>query len=119
MNPIVLLTRVLRDPNAVLDAEDTDYAQVATHLLATLAVCGALFGAVVGGYRGGIQTVYAAVKMPVLFLMPVLLVLPAMRALFASAGIELSLRRVALGSLVGITRTAIIAAAMSPVSRPP
>ncbi|MCB9677437.1 MAG: hypothetical protein H6737_20180 [Alphaproteobacteria bacterium] len=112
-----LVARVLRDPIAIVDrSEDPDALQELAPRLLGIAVVGCMiFGTVVGSSRGGIQLVYAAVKMPLLLWIPVALALPAARALWMACEVEVPWSRVALAGLVAMARTAILAAAAGPV----
>lgn len=112
-----LVGRVLREPNAVVDEGDSPerLAELIPRLLVIAAVGAALFGVVVGSYRGGIQVAYAAVKMPFLLLIPVLLTLPAARALWAACDLEVPWRRVAVAGAVAMARAGVLAAGLGPV----
>lgn len=112
-----LAAAVLRDPVGVVEAHSTadSLREGLVPLLGIAAVGAAIFGMVVGGYRGGLQVPYAAIKMPALLWIPVVLTLPACRALFAAAEIEVSWNRMAAAGLVAMARTAILAAAAGPV----
>ncbi|MEN0061537.1 MAG: hypothetical protein AAGA48_05265 [Myxococcota bacterium] len=115
---LTLLTAMLRDPSAVVQRMDAEgrFAVDGPRLLAFTVVGAALFGAVVGSYRGGLQVAFAALKMPVLLLLPGLVLLPALRALWAlGGGVEVSYRRLAAAALVGSARSAVLAAAMGPI----
>lgn len=117
MTLIHLAAELLRAPGALVDrieADDT-FAHEAPRLLGLLALGALTFGAVVGGYRGGLQVPFAAVKLPLLFLVPMVLVLPALRSLWALAEVRVSYRRLVTAGLVGGARTALLAAAAGPV----
>ena len=120
MNLITLSTRLLRDPVALI-AEFSDPAnpdglrRLMPALLALVGLGGGIFGAVVGSYRGGLQTVYAAAKFPFLLLIPVLVCLPAIHAICAACEVEVRYTRLALAGLAGLARTAILLAASSPI----
>jgi hypothetical protein len=114
---IRLAVAVLRDPKAILDgaSEEAEVGRLVPRLLALMAGGAATFGAVAGSYRGGIQTLFAAAKMPMLFLLPLIVVLPAVYAIFvAFGGASIPPRRLALAGLAGATRSAILAAAVAP-----
>ena len=115
MSILTLVAQVLRAPESLAHATEEEFAARLPLLLAIVASGGAIFGAVVGSYRGELQLVYAAVKMPVLLLLPMLIVLPAVRALWQAYGVEVSARQMAMVSLVGAARTAVLAAATAPV----
>jgi hypothetical protein len=117
---LLALTGVLlRDPQSLVvdDEHDTQTRLIALapKLLALTLIGGAAFGMVVGSYRGSIQYLYAALKAPMLLLLPMLLGLPALRAFLAACELQLSWSRLALASLLAVARTAVLAAATSPV----
>ena len=117
MNLISLSTRLLRDPNALVE-EFSDAAglrRLTPPLLALVGLGGGVFGAVVGSYRGGLQTVYAAAKFPFFLLIPVMVCLPAIYALCSACDVEVRYHRLGLAGLAGLARTAILLAAASPV----
>lgn len=117
MHLLMLTSRVLRDPKGLVEdhLDDQGFAHLAPNLLAITAFGAAIFGMVVGSYRGGLQVVYAGVKMPLLLLIPVVVSLPAVRAFFMAAELEVDRRSIGLASLTGMARTAVLAAAMAPV----
>lgn len=111
-----LCAALLRDPQSLVD-DAGDPAVVAwrvPRLVAVTAVSAALFGAVVGSYRGGIQIPYAALKAPLLYGIPLVVGLPASRALFEAFGAEVPWRRLSMAGLVGVARAAVLAAALGP-----
>jgi hypothetical protein len=108
---------LLRDPE-VLIARATDrrtFAAIAPRVLAVAVVGAALFGAVVGSYRGGVQIGFAALKMPLLLLVPLVVGLPAVGALFHLAGRPVAAQRLSMAGLVAMARTALVAVATAPV----
>ena len=115
---IPLVTRaaqVLRDPAAAIEAGEADFANELPRLLLLLVMGAAVFGAVVGGYRGGVQVVFAAVKLPLLWVLPIILVLPALRSLWGLCDVDVSYRRRVVAGVVGGARAALLAAAAGPV----
>jgi len=114
---LALASQVLRDPIEVVDrSEDREELMRITPMLLGIAVAGSMiFGLVVGSSRGGLQLVYAAVKMPALMWIPMALSLPAARALWMACELEVSTARVTLAGLVALARTAILAAAAGPM----
>ncbi len=108
-----LIAALLCDPEAVLAGASP--RELAPRLLSITVVGAAIFGGVVGAYRGGIQVPFAALKMPLLFLAPVALGLPAVRALFAVDTDAVAWHKLGLAGLVGMARAAVLAAAFSPV----
>jgi hypothetical protein len=119
---ILQLTGVLlREPERLLgrDRDDEQTADnlglLAPRLLAITLLGAALFGVVIGSYRGEMQYLYAALKTPLLLLLPVLIGLPAIRAFHDACEIEVAWSRLALAALVSVARTAVLAAACAPV----
>ena len=105
-----LADRLLRNPREVAARRDASVWQ-----LVVLTALGALaFGTAVGIWRGPLQAVFSGGKMPLVFLLPVLISLPGIRAIYASCGARANLRQMAFASLVGTTRTALLATALSP-----
>lgn len=95
------------DPRRVLH----DHGPV---LLLIALASAAIFGGVVGTYRGGLQLLYASIKLPLLWVVPVLVTLPAVRAFHRVCGIEVNYGQVALAVLVGCARSALLLAVASP-----
>ncbi|MDP2316998.1 MAG: hypothetical protein Q8P41_29160 [Pseudomonadota bacterium] len=114
---LTLTSQVLRDPQAVVVAHDTpaDLGWLAPRLLAISGVGAALFGAVVGSYRGGEQVLYAAMKLPILLWAPPLLALPAIHAAWRACDVEVSYRRLAVASLAGMARAGVLVSALAPI----
>lgn len=111
---LALTVRVLRSPESLIEGDRVPLATVVPGLLALVAIAGGLFGIVVGSYRGGIQHLYAAIKLPVVLLLPLLVALPAILALYRAAGVALRYERLAFAAIVGVTRASLLAAAMGP-----
>lgn len=116
MTLLSLTATVLKQPSAIVErSEDREFfAEVVPRLLLLVVLGAAVFGAVVGAYRGGIQVVFAATKMPLLLLVPVVVALPAVRAIAQAAGAPMPWSRLVLSALAGVARTSVIAAALSP-----
>lgn len=122
MESILKLAGVLlREPERLIgrerDEEQTidNLALLAPRLLAITLLGAALFGVVIGSYRGEMQYLYAALKTPLLLLIPVLIGLPAIRAFHDACEIEVAWSRLALAALVSVARTAVLATACAPV----
>ncbi|MFT7521228.1 MAG: hypothetical protein ACI9MC_003379 [Kiritimatiellia bacterium] len=116
-NLLTLCVRILRDPTGlILDSETAEgVAKLAAPAL-LIAIAGtALLGVVCGTYRGGVQVLFVAIKMPALFLLPLLIALPAAHALYSACGVNLTWTRLSAAALVGVARTGVLAAAFSPV----
>lgn len=116
-SPLALVTRLLRDPQDLVDDVDVEggASRYGPGLLATTAVGGALLGGVVGAHHGGVQVLYAALKTPALLLLPPIVALPAVHAAWDLLGAEVPWRRVSAAALVGMARTAVLAAALGPL----
>jgi hypothetical protein len=119
MDDSILATcgEVLRSPEAVVErgGDRAAFARLVPRLLGVTIFCAAVFGAVAGSYRGGEQIAFAAVKMPLVFLVPLVAALPATRALYQASDVEVDSTRLALAGLVGTARTALLAAGAAPV----
>ncbi|OLS29821.1 MAG: hypothetical protein ThorAB25_13940 [Candidatus Thorarchaeota archaeon AB_25] len=89
------------------------YAIVAT--VSTI-VFGALYGAVMGVYAGGVQILFDAMKIPMLLLIALFVSLPTYYVLNGILGGELSLRQMAVLFMVSVTVMAIMMIAFLPVT---
>ncbi|PRP91270.1 hypothetical protein ENSA5_56830 [Enhygromyxa salina] len=121
---LAVVGTLLREPELLLASDDEAHdddqvrdrlALLAPRLLAITAAGAAIFGLVIGSYRGELQYFYAALKTPLLLLLPVLVGLPAIRAFHDACEVSVSWSRLALAALVSIGRTAVLAAACGPV----
>jgi hypothetical protein len=112
-----LCGRILRTPGELVDSgsDRQVLGRLAPQLLVVSVGAAVVFGAVVGSYRGGEQIAFAAVKMPLLFLVPLLVALPATAGLLVVCGLRPDPARLGVAGLVGMARTALIAAAAAPV----
>lgn len=117
MSRLEQIAEVLRAPDTVVARieRDDSFAAEAPPLLATFSAAAVLFGFVVGMDRSVLQGLFAAIKMPALLLAPLFLVLPALPALWRMCDVTVSYKRLAIASLVGSTRSAVLAAALAPV----
>ncbi|MCB9758815.1 MAG: hypothetical protein H6739_03165 [Alphaproteobacteria bacterium] len=115
---LTLANDVVADPQAVnARGAGEGFAALVPRLLVLSVVASALFGAAVGCTQvltHGWPALWVALKMPLTLLAPVLLGAPVVRALFGATGMRLSRRQVALASLVGQTRSALVLAALAP-----
>ncbi len=114
MSLLQLTVRVLRSPSSLLDGDRVPLAALLPGLLALVGLAGGLFGVVIGSYRGGIQHLFAAIKLPVVLMLPLLVALPAIRALYLAGGVALRYDRLAFAAMVGVARASLLAAAMGP-----
>src|ERR1051325_1450904 len=84
--------------------------------IASIVVFGALAGASVGVWAGGLQIVYVATKVPLLWLGTLLIGLPSMVVLGRFVGCPLSFSDAATLALSSIARTAVVLGALSPAT---
>ncbi len=116
MNTLLhLAARVLRDPDSLVTDDPEELASSAPHLLALTIGGAAAWAMMVASYRGGLMYLYAPIKAPFLLLIPLAVCLPAIRALFDPEGDRLTSPLVASAGLVGMARTALLAASFAPV----
>jgi hypothetical protein len=113
-SPIGLL---LRSPREVARRclEEEGLKPLAVAALAAIAVGAAVFGGVVGSFRGGLQIAYAALKMPAALLAAIVLCVPAFHAIAASLGRAWPLRTVVALTLSAAGRAALVLLAFAPV----
>ena len=89
---------------------------ILTTMVATIAVAMAIVGAALGSYRGGVQIVYAAIKLPLVLLGAAALSAPALSAIGAALGrrsrlaadLTLVMSAVAFGALLLAATTPLI-----------
>ena len=83
------LALLLRDPREVARRclEEEGLKPLALASLGALAVGAAVFGGVVGSFRGGEQILYGAVKVPVAMLAALVICVPAFHGIAASRSV--------------------------------
>jgi hypothetical protein len=116
MIDVALLNRILRNPELVARdcREDVDVAAIAKNALIAIAAGAALFGGVVGAWRGGPQIAFAALKMPLVMLGTLVLCAPAFYGIAAAFGRAWSFRTVASLALVAGARFSLVLLAAAP-----
>jgi len=109
--------QLLRDSQGVLRRiqEGKDLAILAKAMILTVAVGAGVFGASMGTFRGGLQIPYAAIKLPLVFLLTLAICAPALSALNHALGRPFDLRRDVALVLVAIARTSLLLAAEAPL----
>jgi hypothetical protein len=111
--------RLLAEPSALIDgalqADAAGQVRVVRVLLLTILASTAAFGAALGFSRGGLQVLYAALKLPLVVLLTAAVCTPALTALSLALGRETELRRDLLRVLVALGRGSLVLAALSPV----
>jgi hypothetical protein len=88
---------------------------VVSAILATM-ISGALYGAVMGLYAGGIQILFDAIKIPMLLLISLFVSLPTYYVLSGILGGELSLRQMSVLFMISVTVMSIMMIAFLPVT---
>lgn len=108
---------LLREPAIAVRQclEGSRVAPLARTALVALLCGGAIYGGVLGSYRGELQIAYAALKMPLLFVGALAVTAPALWALGAAAGKTWSLRSVSSLVLVAAGRAALVLLALAPL----
>lgn len=120
---LATVDRLLRDRPGILVRilSGDDLAGLARAMIATIMVCGAVFGGAMGAYRGGWQIAFAAIKLPLVILLTAAVCAPALTALNAALDRPATLRRdlalvlcaLALGALVLAAETPLVLLAVS------
>lgn len=112
-----VLSELLRSPQSVARqcVEQQRLQELALVSIGAIALCGALFGATVGGYRGGLQVLYAAIKVPAACLWTLAVCVPAYYAFANVFARPLPMRAVAALTLASIARASLVLLAAVPV----
>jgi hypothetical protein len=112
-----LVDELLRDRALFLRRieEEADPARLARALLAAIAVGAAVFGATLGSYRGGIQILFAAIKLPAVVLFTAAICTPGLNALARVLCGAASFRRELTLLLGALALGCLLLAALSPV----
>jgi len=114
MNPVALL---LRNPREVARRclEEEGLRPLALASLGAVAFGAAVFGGVVGSFRGGEQIVFAATKVPVALLGALVICIPAFHAIAAALGRAWPLRSVIALTLAAAGRASLVLLASAPM----
>jgi hypothetical protein len=115
---------LLREPSEILERieDEADLAPLARTLILTIAVSSAIFGAAIGAYRGGVQIVFSAVKLPLVVLLTAAIAtwsLSAVRSVASKhagsvrSDLGLVLASLAFGSLLLAAMAPLVLVAMS------
>jgi uncharacterized integral membrane protein len=117
--PRSVVDRLLAEPCALVDevlqAHPAAQLQVVRVLLLAILASTAAFGAAIGFTRGGVQVLFAAVKLPLVVVLTAAVSTPALTALSLALGRETDLRRDLLRVLAALGRGSLVLAALSPV----
>jgi hypothetical protein len=113
----VIVTELLRDPADVADRceRPEGLRELALTSLACLVLGAAIFGGVVGSFRGGPQVIFSAIKLPLALLTTLVVTVPAFCALSVGFGGETRFRTVAAVALAASARGALLLAGCAPV----
>ena len=113
-----LLSRFIRDREGLYDdiREEKDLKKYFVTSIAATALFGALYGASMGTYAGGVQIIFDAIKIPMLLLVAVFVSLPTYYVLNGILGGEMSLRQMAVLFMISITVMATMMIAFLPVT---
>ncbi|WP_437979700.1 hypothetical protein [Sorangium sp. So ce117] len=112
-----VVSRLLRAPAEVAAScrEDRDIRAIALASLGAIALGSAVFGGVVGSFRGREQIVYAAIKVPLAMLITLALSAPALHAFSAVLGRPWPMRSVIALALASAARSSLVLLAFAPV----
>lgn len=83
--------------------------------LGVIVLGGAVFGAVVGSFRGGEQIAYASLKLPIALVMVMIITVPAFHAIGAALGQKWTFPTVIALSLASLGRGALVLFAVAPM----
>lgn len=114
---LAAIDQLLRDVPAFLDRirEGKNLAELARAMILTVAVGAAVFGAAMGAHRGGIQVLYAAIKLPAVMLLTTAVCAPALTAFNAAFRRQASMRRDLSLVLSSLALTCLVLAAQAPI----
>ena len=111
------LDALLRDREALLDVimKGKGLVSVARVMLITVVVCGAALGASVGMYRGGVQILFAGIKLPLVLLMTTAVCAPVYTALKMAMRERASLLEDFALVLSSLALSSVVAASLAPL----
>lgn len=113
-HPIALL---LRDPEEVARrcAAEEGLRPLAVASMAVLLIGGAVFGGVVGSFRGDAQILYSAIKLPLALFGALVICVPAFHAVAACLGRPWPLRTIVALTIAAAGRAALVLLAFAPL----
>jgi len=111
-----LLGRLLRHPDAIARdcREDRDVQDIGAVSLAAIVIGAATFGCVLGSYRGGVQILYAGLKVPMAMLATLAIAAPAFHGVAAALGRLWPVRSVVALTLAAAGRASLLLLAFAP-----
>lgn len=109
--------QLLRNHSALLSRihEGTDLTSLARTMIITITIAAAAFGATLGVYRGGIQILFAAIKLPMVILLTAAVCTPALTALRRVVVGHSSLLRDVTLVLCALALGTVLLAALAPL----
>ncbi len=114
--PGSLVEQLVRDPLAfIARIEHDESASLVRALLITVVLGAGVFGGLVGTYRGGLQVLYCAVKLPLVLIGTLVLCAPAFVAIARATRVAIAARSVIALTLGASARFALVLAGLAPV----
>jgi hypothetical protein len=115
--PALRVDELLKAPHAVLhDIEhDVDLAARTRTYVQVLIACAAAFGASLGFYRGGVQILFATIKLPLVMLVTLAVVAPLLHTLNRALERPASMARDVAFLVAGFARGGLVLAAELPL----
>lgn len=116
-NVVQSTDQLLRDVPGVLDRiqQNRGLASLARAMLVTVALGAGLFGAAMGAYRGGLQILFAGIKLPIALLLTTAICAPALTAINSALGRPANLLRDLALVLAVLARMSLVVAAQVPL----
>jgi hypothetical protein len=111
-----VLGRLLRAPASIAAAcrEDREIREIAITSLLSIILGAAAFGGVIGSFRGGVQILYGAVKIPLVMMITLAICAPAFHAFAAGLGRAWPMRSIIALTLAAAGRSSLVLLAVSP-----
>lgn len=111
-----ILAELLRDPGSIAARthEDRGLRALGVASILSILVGGAVFGAAVGSFRGQLQLLFAALKVPLALFLTLAVATPAFHALAATFGRPVPFRTTASLVLAASARMALVLLACAP-----
>ncbi len=111
-----IVDRLLRTRTRFMSTlENGELRATARALFATTLIAAAIFGACIGNYRGGLQTLFAAIKFPIVLLLTAALTVPALSGVKSALGYRTTLGRDTTLVLSALALASLLMAAGAPV----
>lgn len=111
------LDNLLRDSSSLIwqILKGQDLLPLSQAMILSIAVGGGLFGAALGSYRGGLQILYAGIKLPLVLLFTAAIIAPALTSLNRALGRPADLAKDLALVLSTFARSALTLAALAPL----